>query len=129
GQLRASTTAGRLACRSSGTLPPSSSRRSRARWTRRFCGLLTGRPALCYTIPPGKWTAQCAAWWRSLRVTPGRRPFWSVLLWRGDMSEIELQAMIDKAVARALESHTPTLVEKVADRVEQRFYANVGRHV
>lgn len=45
------------------------------------------------------------------------------------MSEIELQAMIDKAVARALESHTPALVEKVADRVEQRFFANVGRHV
>lgn len=45
------------------------------------------------------------------------------------MNEIDLQVVIDKAVARALEQHTERLVEKVADRVEQRFFANVGRHV
>lgn len=45
------------------------------------------------------------------------------------MTEIELQQIVDRAVARALEQHMPQLVEKAADRVEQRFFANVGRHV
>jgi phage baseplate assembly protein W len=45
------------------------------------------------------------------------------------MTEVELQEIIDRAVSRALEQHTPQLVEKAADRVEQRFFANVGRHV
>lgn len=45
------------------------------------------------------------------------------------MNETELQIIVDRAVSRALEQHMPQLVEKAADRVEQRFFANVGRHV
>lgn len=48
------------------------------------------------------------------------------------MTDKELQGLdqaIERAVARAIERHMPDIVERAADRVEQRFFANVGRHV
>lgn len=45
------------------------------------------------------------------------------------MTESDLQTIVDRAVARAIEQHMPQLVEKAADRVEQRFFANVGKQV